>query len=318
MESKKLIASKIISILISLSILAFIYWFFNIEKILEVIYQVDLTWLISAILLVIPITFLTAYRLKIIAPSSSKISTIDSLKLILSASVINLFLPSKLGDLIKCSFIVKEKGVGYNEALPLVFFEKISDIISLLILVILGIFLAQLLDDIRILLLIFSVIILFILFLLLRSSSFAGSIFKVINKLTFNNFASKIDSFEVGWKKQTNLVLSKKFFFLRILILSICLWILHLTQIWILILSLGGNINFIDNLTISPIGILFGLLPLTFSGVGTRDFAFIFFYKGYLDLTISAALGVLYMIRYITPAIIGIPFLFGYIKKFKQ
>jgi uncharacterized protein (TIRG00374 family) len=92
------------------------------------------------------------------------------------------------------------------------------------------------------------------------------------------------------------------------------LWLLHLFQLWIFILSLGGAVSFLDNLAITPLAIFIGLLPLSFSGIGTRDLAFIYFYSSYFTAETGAALGVLATLRYLIPAIFGIPFFIKYMK----
>ena len=71
------------------------------------------------------------------------------------------------------------------------------------------------------------------------------------------------------------------------------------------------------SLAITPLVIFAGLIPLTFSGIGARDFAFIYFYAAYFSAATGAALGLLATLRYIIPAIAGIPFFSYYIKKIR-
>jgi hypothetical protein len=54
-------------------------------------------------------------------------------------------------------------------------------------------------------------------------------------------------------------------------------------------------------------------LPLTFAGVGTRDAALIIFYQPYLNPPVAAALGLLCTVRYILPALAGLPLLGRYL-----
>src|SRR5688572_22145592 len=86
------------------------------------------------------------------------------------------------------------------------------------------------------------------------------------------------------------------------------IWLLHLLQIWLFIFALRAACPFLANLALSPLAILAGLAPLTFAGVGTRDFALVLLYAAYFDAPTAAALGLLCTARYVLPAIGGIPF----------
>ena len=56
---------------------------------------------------------------------------------------------------------------------------------------------------------------------------------------------------------------------------------------------------------------LAGLLPLTFAGVGTRDAALVLLYQPYFSTPTAVALGILCTLRYLLPAVAGLPFIWG-------
>jgi hypothetical protein len=64
----------------------------------------------------------------------------------------------------------------------------------------------------------------------------------------------------------------------------------------------------LDNMAFATLAILVGLLPFTFAGIGSRDMAIVYFYGPYLSLGGAAFLGILATLRYVIPAIAGIPF----------
>ena len=101
--------------------------------------------------------------------------------------------------------------------------------------------------------------------------------------------------------------------FVGIMFYSIFLWLLHMVQFWLFIQALNVFVPFIDNLALTPLAILIGLMPFTFAGIGTRDAAFVFIYSSYFTAATGAALGVLATMRYVIPALFGIPFLARYI-----
>jgi uncharacterized membrane protein YbhN (UPF0104 family) len=109
--------------------------------------------------------------------------------------------------------------------------------------------------------------------------------------------------------------------------MSVFIWFLHLLQIWLFILALRAWIDFTANLAISPLAILAGLLPLGLAGVGTRDGALILLYTPYLTKQLgdpakavgtAVALGLLCTARYVLPALGGLPFVAGYLRKVKE
>jgi uncharacterized membrane protein YbhN (UPF0104 family) len=78
------------------------------------------------------------------------------------------------------------------------------------------------------------------------------------------------------------------------------------------IMALGSPVPFGPAVGLLPLGLLAGLVPLTFAGVGTRDAALVFLFAPWLSTETAAALGLLATSRYILPAIAGAPFVGPY------
>ena len=62
-----------------------------------------------------------------------------------------------------------------------------------------------------------------------------------------------------------------------------------------------------------PLVMMASLVPLTLSGLGTRDAAIIVLYSPFMPAATAAALGLLIILRYLVPAIAGIPFTSRYL-----
>jgi len=308
---------RVISILISVTLIALLYWQIDINKVIQVLLKINLTWLFFGLMLVIPITLLTAFRLTFLSIYLNKINYFDALKLILAASVMNLVLPSKMGDLAKGVFIAKDKNIAYSQAFILVIFEKISDLLALLLWCIVGLIFLQNYSNFYIILLSILLILLIFGTLAVSSKLFVNKFFLLIIFILPGSFFSSVSNFQKEWLEAIIFITKDKNFFWTISLLSIFLWFLHLLQIWLFILSLSSNVGFLISLAITPLAIFAGLIPLTFSGIGTRDFAFIYFYAAYFSPVIGAALGVLATLRYIIPAIVGIPFFSRYMKNIR-
>ncbi len=308
---------KIISLIISLLILTIIYWKIDFASLLELFKSSNIFWMLISLGMFIPLTIITSWRFQQLMPKGDKISFIEANKLILVASVLNMILPSKMGDIAKAYFMTQKGHLEGTLSLSLVIFEKSCDFLSLLLWCVfglgffppqekpfwLGIMTAIIMTGI----VIFS--------LLLGSKKFAKLFFNLVKniKIIPQKITSKLSKLEESWQIMHNYFWSDKKLLLLIAITSIFLWFLHLLQIWLFIFALNAYVPFLTNLALSSLAILAGLLPLTFGGVGTRDAALILLYKPYLTVITAAGLGLLCTSRYLLPALAGLPFLNQYL-----
>jgi uncharacterized membrane protein YbhN (UPF0104 family) len=322
---------KLISLVVSLGLLALIYWKIDFTKLGPVFANCDPWWLIASLAMVIPLTTLTAWRFQHLAPDDARISFGEANRLILSASVLNLILPSKMGDIAKAFFLPMRRSL----ALSLVIFEKACDMLSLLVWCVFGLAWvwfssnAHALDAFRgfshdgatgVPLAYYACAaavagLLTLGLLLLGSITFARFFFGLLRKFAPGKMKAKFEKLAVSWEEMHGYFWADKRRLALVTSTSVFIWLLHLLQIWLFILALRASCPFVDNLALSALGILAGLLPLTFAGVGTRDAALILLYKPYFAAPVAAALGLLCTIRYVLPAIGGIPFFQKYLAK---
>ena len=300
-----------VTITISVLILIFLYWQIDFISFIDVLMNIDIIFLFIGLLMLVPITMFTAIRLVWLSPDDNRINYIEALQLTLAASVMNLVLPSKMGDIVKSVFMVKNSDKSIEKNLSLVIFEKISDFLSLLLWCILGLFLYQ---DNNWLFVIFLTSLFLLGLLSITSYSFVKLFFGLVLLLLPSRYAKLANKLQHEWLRMVFNFQKQKKKFVFIQFFSIFLWFLHLLQLWIFILSLGSLLPFLINLAITPLAIFIGLLPLSFAGIGTRDLAFVYFYSSYLSATTAAGLGILATLRYIVPALFGIPFFIKYMK----
>ena len=96
---------KLVSLAVSLGLLALIYWKIDLKRLLPVFAGSDGVWMAISLAMVVPLTMLTAWRFQRLVPAEGRISFAEANRLILSASVLNLVLPSKMGDIAKAFFM---------------------------------------------------------------------------------------------------------------------------------------------------------------------------------------------------------------------
>lgn len=335
---------KIVSLCVSLLLLALIYWKIDFSKLGPVFASSHAGWMTASLAMVIPLTMFTAWRFQRLVPTEGRVSFGEANRLILSASVLNLILPSKMGDIAKAFFM---PGLRRALALSLVVFEKACDMLSLLLWCVFGLvwvklengaamnafdphgWMAQLklpdhlpawLNAEIIYWACFAVVAgsLALGVLLLGSRKFAGLFFSLGQKFAPGKMKAKFEKLAASWGEMHEYFWASKARLATVTLTSVFIWLLHLLQIWLFIFALRAVCPFWANLALSPLAILAGLAPLTFAGVGTRDIALVLLYAAFFDAPTAAALGLLCTARYVLPAIGGIPFFQRYLAALKN
>lgn len=312
---------RFISIVVSVAILLIIYSKIDFQGLLRVFQNSDRTWMAISLGMVIPITMVSSWRLQQLMPKGTAIGFLEANRLIFGASVLNMILPSKMGDIAKAYFITERGHLSGSLSLSVVVFEKACDMLSLLLWCVFGLILYTPKDGLFWTMTISVGTGLLLGLLLLGSRRFAQLFFVIAIKIVPKKLRQKLQNLQSSWIEMHDYFWADKWQLLKIVSTSIFIWFLHLLQIWLFILALKAWTPFVTNLALSPLAILAGLLPLTFAGVGTRDAALIFFYQPYFNAQTGAALGLLCTSRYLLPALIGLPFLgqmMGVMKKVKS
>lgn len=304
---------RLISLIVSLLILALIYWKIDFAGLIQVFRNCDRWWMAISLSMVLPLTMLTAWRLQQLMPAGGKLGFGEANRLILAASVLNMVLPSKMGDIAKAYFMKQRGHLDGSLSLSLVVFEKACDMLSLLLWCVFGLILYPQKDWLFWVMTAAVALGVITGVMLLGSRKFAQIFFRIARKILPKKFRSKIEKLQLSWREMQQFFWQDKKQLLKITTTSIVIWFGHLLQIWFFILALNAWTPFLANLALSPLAILAGLLPLTFAGVGTRDAALIAFYSPYFAAPTAAALGLLCTSRYLLPAIGGLPFLGQYL-----
>src|SRR4051812_4670828 len=333
---------KVISLVVSLGILALIYWKLNkhgqLHDLLQIFASSDSVWMTISLAMVVPLTLFTSWRLQQLMPARGQLSFGEANRLILVASVLNLVLPSKMGDIAKAYFMRDRGHMEGSLALSLVVFEKACDMLSLLLWCVFGLAWVKIsgskameafhwlgtsssmpvAQQENLFFWASTLVVAGSLgfgLLLIGSPSFAQFFFALAARIAPGKVGAKLAKFGASWDQMHSYFWSSKARLAKVTLTSVFIWFLHLLQIWLFILALRANTPFVANLALSPLAILAGLLPLTFAGVGTRDAALVLFYTPYFPAATAAALGLLCTARYVLPALGGLPFVGGYLPK---
>jgi hypothetical protein len=307
---------RLVSLIVSAGILALIYWRLSqhgqLAQLGRIFADCDRAWMAASLGMVVPLTLITSWRLQQLMPARGSLGFADANKLILVASVLNLVLPSKMGDIAKAWFMKDRGHLEGSLALSLVVFEKACDMLSLLLWCVFGLAIYPAKDALFWTMTAGVVGMLLAGLALVGSTGFARVFFAAAVRIAPKRIAAKLAGFASSWSAMHAYFWESKARLAKVAITSVFIWFMHLLQIWMFILALRAWAPFLANLALSPLAILAGLLPLTFAGVGTRDAALVYFYRPYFDAPTAAALGILCTARYVLPAIGGLPFAGAY------
>lgn len=306
---------KLISFGLSSLILGLIYWQIDTNAIGASIKETSLRILGISLLLLVPIYACQAIRLIKLADDTKTFVFSEVIKLILAAGVLNLVLPSKLGDLTKAYWMANNSERSLPYSIGLVLLERISDLLGLCVWGFLGFFLLAERTPLTLVCGLASLTGSLILGAALFWEKPTRSALNLIIHFAPRWSLQSINRFSDSWSTLHHNLRTKRHQMTTTVMLSIFIWALHLVQIYGFALALQPELPILPTIPLNAYAILVGLLPLTLAGIGTRDGALILLYTSYLSSSQAAALGVFCTLRYVIPALAGLPYFHKFVNR---
>ncbi|MCX7964099.1 MAG: flippase-like domain-containing protein [Candidatus Sumerlaea chitinivorans] len=312
---------RAISLALTVAILALLFWKVDRAALLANLRATRWTWFSLAIFMFVPQIWAIAWRWRRMVGVFTPISWGEAVGLILASNTMNLILPSKLGDLTKGYFLARTGALDLKRAMNVVVFEKMLDVATLALVMLGGVSVlfasgaampvqrgAAVVAGLAGLAAVSAVAILYF----IPPSALPG-FHRLLTWLNARPRFRKIHSLLEASHETISLLQSRGARRGLICALSLLIWFFHLVQIYFFFLSLNAQpLPVFQFATLVPLAIFIGLVPLTVAGFGTRDGALISFFPQFPP---SLMLGVaLYVnLRYIVPAIAGLPYLNRYL-----
>jgi len=295
---------SLFSLFISLAVMAVIFFKIDRSAFVEHLASLNLYWMAVAFLFFIPQIALTAWRWKWMIRHDRAATYAESLRLILATSSLNVFMPSKLGDLCKAYYLAKSKQLDWKRGLNQVLFERFLDLWALCWMGSLGVIAAKLFSGLGYA--VFAVtggltLLLWLIFQLPMRYF----------KLPFipQKISEKLESFFCDAHDYVDRLKKNKWEFVILFSSSLLLWGLHVVQFYFAGLAIQASLSIGQIFCYIPIGILIGLLPFTVAGIGTRDAALIYLLMPFEVSSKIVFLGLFATVRYLVPGLAGIPFI---------
>lgn len=299
---------KLASIIISVVILGLLYQFLDREALFKALRQTDLQLLSLSLVFLVILVLLSGLRLFYLGTCSGlHMSPAKAVEATFAANALNIFLPGKLGDILKATLLVEGDTKRLRSAITLTVWEKLSDLAMLFLVATISFsFAAGNANGV----LLMGFLTAFCLGVLIspKLTSALGYAFSksILHKsLTIREL---LDAWLLLQKK----LIAGRLSLLSLLGLSFIFCAGHILQICLMIRALGISADFVmwaNIVSLIPIAIVAGLIPLTFAGIGTRDAALVLLLGGFIGKEAAAALGILFWLRYLVPGILGVPLL---------
>ncbi len=300
---------RIVTIAVSLAILAVIYWKVDIRNVIAVLTAAGRGWILLGMAAFVPLIWLAGVRLCRMVPRQAPLAVGEAIRLNLAAAVLNMVLPSKMGDLAKSWFFRQRGHLSGSLALSLVVFERICDMLSLLLWCAAGLLFVGGDDPVIAALAVAVFGGIGAGMLILGVPRIAHGAFGFVSRFSSGQVKEKIGRLGESWAAMHSHFWLDRRRLLGIAVMSVTIWFVNLVQVWFFLRAVGGRTPLLDSLGLIPLAILAGLLPLTFAGVGTRDAAVIYLFRDWLSPEAGAALGVLLTLRYVVMGLLGLPYL---------
>lgn len=294
---------KYLMVLIGILLFVYILWTSNATGIFSALSNVDIGFFMAALALNISLMVLKGLKWNVLIKTFDKnYSLISSIKNWLIGFSFGAVTPGRFGDFMRAFYLKKEAKTDFGKALSSVVIDRIADLASLFIFAIIGLyFIVQRswLD----LQTIYIILFLFALFLLGTVFLFSKNKAKFILKPLFTHMVPQkykkklrysFHDFYRGIKE----IFSFKKAVIKFSVLTVVAYMIIIFQSYFLALSLGIFIPVTLLFFIMSIVFLVELLPISISGLGTRDLTLIFFFSFFAlsrELAISFSLLLLLM-----------------------
>lgn len=295
---------RLLALSISLAVMAVIFIKIDRSAFARHLAELDFFWLTIAFLFFIPQIGLTAWRWKWMIRHDRQSTWMQSVRLVLATSSLNVFLPSKMGDLCKAYYLAKSGQLDWRRGLNQVIFERFLDLWALCWMGTFGVVAVGLGGSIA--------------WLIMALTVFLTAVLWIIFKLPMRRFklsflpskiSEKIESFLTDAHDYVDRLKANPAELLVLFACSMILWALHVAQFYFAGLAIQSVLTVGLIFCSIPIGILIGLLPFTLAGIGTRDAALIYLLLPYETSSKIIFLGLFATVRYLVPGLAGIPFI---------
>ncbi len=263
-----------------IGVFIFLFILFSIDTtmLLQIISDIDLSVLIISIILNIPQLLFKSIRWNLLLRKQEiNYSILNSFIIFLNGLYLGIITPGRLGEFIRVIYMKQDKGVSISKGFSSVLADRLFDLYLLIILGSIGIWYFGILGEVSNVFFFLLILIVFSPLIVLNKSIMTKIIFIIykvaVLKKNKNKIEQKFDDFYEGINQLIgfNLLIS--------IILTIISYFVLFTQCYFILVSMGLSISFFNITLFMAISNLISFIPISISGLGTRDATLIFLFS---------------------------------------
>ncbi len=219
----------------------------------------------------------------------------DTFQIYISSIFIGFITPGRLGEFLKVVYLKSDKDVSLSKGMSSVLVDRLFDLYLLIILGLLGIWQFGILGKLSNTSLLLLII--FISFpLLILNKQLTGKVSSLIYKSVIKKKAQLRDKIEERFEDFYNGINQLMTFKLIFSALLTCLsYSVFFMQCYLIAIAMGISINFITITLFMAISNLISFIPISISGLGTRDAALIYLFS-LIDLSPELAVSYAFLV----------------------
>lgn len=299
--------------LIGIILFLYIIWRTGLANILSIFPGIKLGYLLVALIMLVGIFLLKGLKWRIILDYFGvDYSLLKTSKIWYIGYFIGTVTPAKLGDFIRVFYIKKDTRKKVGECFLTVFLDRLFDIVTILLLALASIvlFVSFFKTNLSIGVIIFVIIALLLGAYLVTKKNFVRFLLKpFFNMLIPESKREKIkinfNSFYDNLRK-----VNKRLFFIAFIV-TLITWLLNFLYAYVLAVALNINVSLGYIFLIMPMVTIIELIPISISGLGTREAALIFFFFIIgISEVLAVSFSLLYVFGSLLLALLGAYFLF--------
>ena len=283
----------LLKLIIGISVLGFLFYTIGFQKIIGTILTVNYLSLIIVFITIILNNIIGPWNLLVLTNKLKKIKFLSMLKYYILSWSLGLFVLGKIGEF-SIVYFLKKEGLSIGEAFVVSILEKFSTFLTLVIISMFGFFLFfDFSVAMRLILVLLLIIVLFLFFMITNLGR------DLIKKFILRKYAYLFQ----GFFKTLSLFFRKYLdaLFLNFL-LTLIKWFIMTIGMIALFWGFGQTLSFINVLLVFSMGTIISLIPISISGLGIRESAFVFLFAKLgvnAEVTASVALIIL-VLNYLT------------------
>jgi uncharacterized protein (TIRG00374 family) len=274
---------KLVLPFIGLAILAYIVYSLDPQKIITAFLSIDPIYIVYALLLTIPLLFIRNVEYQIILKEQKIIiGSLDSLKIYLIGIFYGSFTPGYSGQLMRVPYLKEKTGEPFGKLFINTIIDTFVHSFSIYGMMIIGAFLIvgtipELLPVTIAWMVGFSLLALYFTRKERGEKFFRVIVTYLIPKKVKPHLNAFVDTFYSDFPRFKIMIIPY--------LIGIITWVIVFSQEYLIVMGLGLEIPYLSFLILFPIANVAGFIPITFGGLGTREFTAILIFTTLFSVT---------------------------------